>query len=112
MSNSKRNILTLWIITNIFGIVLAIVLAALGIGISWALYYSQHASSSAIYFIASFLAASIIPFAQWLALRRFFTGVRWWIPTSLGGAIIGWLFLTYMPDNGVITIISATLPIG
>jgi hypothetical protein len=112
MSNSKRNILILWIQANIFGFVLAIIIAGLGIGLSWSFYYSNRAYSSAIYYIVSVLVVSIIPFAQWLTLRRFFTGLRWWIPASLGGTIIGWIFLTYIPENGLVPTIFATLPIG
>jgi len=62
-------------------------------------------------FIAYFIVVSIIPFAQWLMLRKLFARVGWWIPASVGGAIMGWHFF-YITSNIVVNMISATLPIG
>jgi len=115
MSNSERNILRTWILSNIFGFVFSIIFAAFSIGISWGLYSSRSPYFYPFYFFTSVLLVSIIALAQWLALRRFFTGLRWWIPASTGGAIISLLiviFLSYIPINILVTGIFAAPPIG
>ncbi|MBD2317589.1 hypothetical protein [Phormidium tenue] len=108
MSNSKRNILGLWILTNTFGFVLGMIFAVLSISVSWALYSSSNPYSNVFRFV-SVLPASSVAFAQWLVLRRFFTGLRWWIVASVGGAILGWIIFT--TENRLLMIF-ATLPVG
>ncbi|WP_201323294.1 hypothetical protein [Pseudanabaena sp. lw0831] len=111
MSNSKRNILGLWILTNTFGFVLGMIFAVLSISVSWALYSSSIPYYNVFHSFVSVLPASSVAFAaQWLVLRRFFTGLRWWIPASVGGAILGWIILTN-PENSLLKIF-VTLPVG
>jgi hypothetical protein len=117
MSNSKQNILILWIRANLFAFILLIILVALVInstfGIAMILMGRPNLDLliTPIIFIAFSIVVSIIPFAQWLMLKRIFTGVGWWIPASVGGVIMGWSFL-HITNNIVVNMISATLPIG
>jgi hypothetical protein len=115
MSYSKRNILRTWILNNIIGFVLSIIFWVFSINISWSLYPNLGFCFYLFYFGASFLSVSIIALAQWVALEGFFTGLRWWILASTGGAIIGLLsiiFLLYISTNGIFIGTFATLSIG
>jgi hypothetical protein len=97
-------------LTNTFGFILGMIFAVLSISVSWALYSSRIPYYNVFHSLVSVLPASSVAFAQWIVLRRFFTGLRWWIPASVGGAIISWIFLN-IPDNSLF-IIFAALPVG
>lgn len=116
MSKSKLDILRTWILNNFLGFVLSIIFAAFSITVSWALHSSRSPYYYPFYFVASILLVSIIPLAQWLALKRFFTGLKWWTLASAGGAIISLLIVFFLPYiyayNNAVTVVFVTLPIG
>jgi hypothetical protein len=81
-----------WVVAN----VMAGAAFGLEVNLHRALYAATSATVDAIDVIplirdnVDFLACGLLfGLAQWLVLRRHVTGVRWWIPTALAGAVAG-----------------------
>lgn len=114
MPKPKLNILRAWVLSNFLGFVLSIMFAVLAFSLLWTL------NSNPFYFVAYILLVSIIGLAQWLALKNFFTGLKWWTLASVGGAIISLLIVVFLPyvflpytyESNPLVVVFVTLPIG